>query len=1508
MSTTIEPQEGSPAYVEYDEYIEFQLSKTQSQIKRTELLTSSAWMGIGILSYLLTFVVLDQWLIPGGFGRTGRIVWFIGLISGGGFWLVWRVLLPWTKQIHELYAANMIERSDPRLKSTLLNLVDLQLNGSTTGSPVVRKSMEKRAAVQLTNVDVDHAIDRRALTRLAYVLLAIIVVCGGYVAFSPKDALTSVQRLFLPVAKTQVATRTTISNITPEDTKIVAGETLLVEADILGQTPQLVTLFYSTADQEFLDQPLEMQRVEEGAPRYQAILGGDRGRGVMQPLTYRIEAGDARTRDYRVDVAEPPSAKVEQVAYSFPAYMKLDAKTIASGNIDGWEGSKVIVSATTNVAVSSALVVLTDDENPRGKGEEIRMSIKDGKHLTAEWNLEFRSDGTYARFYHIDCITESGESDPHPVVQTIKIKDDQRPEVALLHPSQDLERPANAIVPLLIKASDPDFQLRFVTLKVEKSGEEIHSASLLDEEAQQFEGTHDLKLEQLADLGLKPGEEILYWIEARDNKQPHGNRSTTPRLKIKITTPGRPEDIAQQLNQDRIQQQEQLAEANSEKNQDGREEQQQQEGEHRPRDQRPEKSNKDDPDQENPKGEDPDSKPRPENGSDSGTPSENSNQDKEEADGMPPQADQTQTNQKTNRSQNAPSETPRKPEKDETKPEPGESRNDPSGMGDETTKGEEGKQNPADNSQPGTRPKTGEKETTGRNSSNSKSKNGPRDGTMDNTGKQPPEGAADTEGSSASNQKSPPDKPRNSNDRTSNEKKGPADDQTALQKLIENQQKREPNDSQTAQPDPESSDSKTADNASKDQQESPDSKRAQQNSPTNQKTRVPNRDQNQPNKDETSPGREDTHSDPKNSETGKQPSGKDEPGKKIEQKDPEGNRKQSSDPGRKPETGRQNPEDGKSERNSDSQSPDSRPNPSSDDLEMKDNPKSNSEGSSKKATDRNSQIPMNQAQNPDSSEPKSHTRRQEKPGAESDKNSSSMKSSEPGSKGQKSDKPKDALSTNEKSNQEGGEKTGEKPDPETPAQKGNAGDSKSNEMPTESDPSAVKKSATGDESGMAEGQEKPEGDAPRSKGELEKKPNSKQGATRPSREQPKPDSPQEKGRSPDARSEQPQHSSENADRTKTKSDGSKQSSENQNSNRERSSNPKEKRPGDASSQDEPNPGKGRPNQKSQRPDSGEEGGGTPQEQGTEGGKQHGQGDESEMPGEQSPDARNTRGKEGEQSGKGTQQRPSKTGQQSGKSEKKDNAGSGAKSPEKSEGESSSEEKEGEPSNKQGGAAGKQEGTPSGKSGENAENGQPGEQGKPTPNGKSQSGKGNPSGSRAPGSGQGERTGESPDGDSTDPGTTERSDREPDLENLPPAERDQAAQAAEEKANEEFARRASNLVLRKLKKDLERGETDQKLLDELGWTREDMERFVKRLERQLEDNGDDMSPESVARRRQFEETLKTLGLSNRTNKRTAKSGKTTRVNEAGDRKIPVPAEYRELFEEYTKDLAKPANSK
>jgi len=127
-------------------------------------------------------------------------------------------------------------------------------------------------------------------------------------------------------------------------------------------------------------------------------------------------------------------------------------------------------------------------------------------------------------------------------------------------------------------------------------------------------------------------------------------------------------------------------------------------------------------------------------------------------------------------------------------------------------------------------------------------------------------------------------------------------------------------------------------------------------------------------------------------------------------------------------------------------------------------------------------------------------------------------------------------------------------------------------------------------------------------------------------------------------------------------------------------------------------------------------------------------------------------------------------------------------------------------------------------------------------------------------------------------------------------------------NEEYTRKTTELVIRKLKDDLKRGKVDQKLLDELGWDTDRLKKFVEQMERALQDTGDDQSPTAVQRRRQFQTTIDNLKLPQAEGSRKGTSTRSTRAQEIGGRRVEPPPEYRDQYEAYTKSLKAQPNNK
>jgi hypothetical protein len=91
---------------------------------------------------------------------------------------------------------------------------------------------------------------------------------------------------------------------------------------------------------------------------------------------------------------------------------------------------------------------------------------------------------------------------------------------------------------------------------------------------------------------------------------------------------------------------------------------------------------------------------------------------------------------------------------------------------------------------------------------------------------------------------------------------------------------------------------------------------------------------------------------------------------------------------------------------------------------------------------------------------------------------------------------------------------------------------------------------------------------------------------------------------------------------------------------------------------------------------------------------------------------------------------------------------------------------------------------------------------------------------------------------------------------------------------------------------------------MGWDKEQVRRFVERMRKEAQAAEDPNAPGSEARRAQFEETLKAMGGPSTARRRSNQEmPKNNDAEIGGTRSIP-PAEYRDLYEAFTKSLAKP----
>lgn len=197
--------------------------------------------------------------------------------------------------------------------------------------------------------------------------------------------------------------------------------------------------------------------------------------------------------------------------------------------------------------------------------------------------------------------------------------------------------------------------------------------------------------------------------------------------------------------------------------------------------------------------------------------------------------------------------------------------------------------------------------------------------------------------------------------------------------------------------------------------------------------------------------------------------------------------------------------------------------------------------------------------------------------------------------------------------------------------------------------------------------------------------------------------------------------------------------------------------------------------------------------------------------------------------------------------------------------------------------------------------------KSSPQGKAEQGDQPPPDANRTGGGGGNPQGQSPKNatqqgpgelGATDPNQPDRDDPQ-----RPAVPSENSAGQADD-PNLEYARQATDLALEYLKDQLDKDQPDQELLDKLGWSREDMEKFIRRWE-EMKRKANERGPQRDESRRQLDDELRGLGLRPQGTKlgrdSVEKEQQRTRLRDS--RRSEPPPEYAEQYKAYSQGKAK-----
>jgi hypothetical protein len=209
--------------------------------------------------------------------------------------------------------------------------------------------------------------------------------------------------------------------VTPGDTSIERGNSLVVLARFPGALPPTVDLVLGSA--------AESQRVPLVKSLADPIFGGSVPE-VSTNLSYHIEYGGQRTRDFHVTVFEYPRLERADANLTFPDYTALPPKRIEdTRRLSAVEGSRLDLSLHLNKPVAMARLVARD------KARSIIPLLIETNVASASLK-QFVLEAT--KTYELQLVDEEGRTNKIPAQFVFEVLTNRIPEFRLASPRGDL--------------------------------------------------------------------------------------------------------------------------------------------------------------------------------------------------------------------------------------------------------------------------------------------------------------------------------------------------------------------------------------------------------------------------------------------------------------------------------------------------------------------------------------------------------------------------------------------------------------------------------------------------------------------------------------------------------------------------------------------------------------------------------------------------------------------------------------------------------------------------------------------------------------------------------------------------------------------------------------------------------------------------------------------------------------------------------------------------------------
>lgn len=310
------------------------------------------------LACLLTIMLIDASVTL--FSSTSR--WVLSL-SGLGLTLVaawWSLLRPLSRRFTLTQMARIIEIRHPELQERISTSVELLSSNdpeSIKGSQELIGAVVDSAIVDVQAVDPKTEFKPARTAKFASITLALTLVISGALIIWPTQSWTLLQRAVAPFLDIGNAYADSLI-VEPGDTRIAKGETVTISVSAKNKKLKRAEIRRLLEDgSESVERMTLDFEGDDGTKQFSISFPA-----VGEDFTYRLRAGLALTRYYKVTTVVPPAIGQIEVEYNYPDYTNLETKTAITetGEIRAVANTHVTLTTTPTKEIEMARLVLND--------------------------------------------------------------------------------------------------------------------------------------------------------------------------------------------------------------------------------------------------------------------------------------------------------------------------------------------------------------------------------------------------------------------------------------------------------------------------------------------------------------------------------------------------------------------------------------------------------------------------------------------------------------------------------------------------------------------------------------------------------------------------------------------------------------------------------------------------------------------------------------------------------------------------------------------------------------------------------------------------------------------------------------------------------------------------------------------------------------------------------------------------------------------------------------------